>query len=240
MSQTAKIAVVTGANKGLGFEIGKQLVAKGLHVVVTARDADKGEQALQRLNTANAEFFQLDVTSSANINALAEHLKTQHGRCDVLVNNAGIFPDPRDDLENNWPSILHADLADIQRGLETNSFAPLRLCQQLIPIMQQNGYGRVVNMSSGMGQLSIMHGCCPVYRISKPSLNVITRILADELQGQNLLINSLCPGWVKTDMGGPGATREIPEGADTAVWLATLPDGGPSGGFFRDRKPIPW
>lgn len=107
-------------------------------------------------------------------------------------------------------------------------------------LMRQQNYGRIVNLSSGMGQLSEMNGCCPGYRTSKTALNALTRLLADELSGSNVLINALCPGWVRTEMGGEQATRDVTEGADTAIWLATLPDGGPSGGFFRDRKPIPW
>lgn len=242
MDQDRKVAVVTGANKGLGFEICKQLLDHEYQVILTARDATKGQAACQALavHNPNIEFFKLDVTSQPDITALVRHLQDKWQRCDVLVNNAGIFPDSRDDLENHWPSILKADLDTIRIGMETNAYGALRLCQAIIPLMQKNGYGRIVNMSSGMGQLSDMNGCCAGYRISKTALNVITRVISDELKGTNILINSMCPGWVKTDMGGPGATRQIPEGADTATWLAMLPDRGPSGLFFRDRKPIPW
>ncbi len=241
MKTEQKIAVVTGANRGIGFEICRQLLQKDYHVLLTARDQVKGARAVEKLRGAGPiEFFLVDVTSRNDVDALGRRLQEHYGRCDVLVNNAGIFPDPRDDLDNEWPSLLTADIDDVQKGIETNTYGTLRLCQMAVPLMRQAGYGRIVNLSSGMGQLSDMNGCCPGYRISKAGVNVITRILADELQGENILVNSMCPGWVKTDMGGPGATRELPEGADTAVWLATLPDDGPSGLFFRDRTPIPW
>jgi len=127
--------------------------------------------------------------------------------------NAGIFPSPRDDPDSQWPSILSATVETVQKGLETNTYGPLRLCQAFIPMMQNNQYGRIVNLSSGMGQLSDMNGCCPGYRISRTALNEITRILADELKDTDILINSMCPGWVKTDLGGEGATRQVSEGA---------------------------
>lgn len=128
----------------------------------------------------------------------------------------------------------------MRRGMETNVYGPLRLCQEIVPHMKKRGYGRIVNMSSGMGQLTHMNGGCPSYRLSKAGLNALTRILSEELEGTNILVNCMCPGWVRTDMGGPNATRELPEGADTAVYLATLPEDGPTGGFFRDRKPFEW
>lgn len=242
MTNQQKTAIVTGANRGLGLEISRQLLAQGYYVILTARNPQQGQHAVQTLqkNYNNVEFQPLDVTQTQSIDTLTQRVTKQLGRCDVLVNNAGIFPDPRDANFQTPPSIFDASIDTIRAGMETNVYGPIQLCQALIPLMQKHNYGRIVNMSSGMGQLADMNGCCPGYRISKTSLNVITRVFADELQGNNILINSMCPGWVKTDMGGPHATRAIPEGADTAVWLATLPDGGPSGGYFRDRAPIPW
>ena len=149
-----------------------------------------------------------------------------------LVTNS--MDKPAGDKEPSTP------IDTLRRAMETNVYGPLLLCQALIPLMKKNNYGRIVNMSSGMGQLSDMNGFYPGYRVSKTSLNAITRILTDELLQSNILVNSMCPGWVKTDMGGAGATREVEEGADTAIWLATLPDNGPRGKFFRDRKEIPW
>jgi len=242
MAHAKKIAVVTGANRGIGFEICRQLLLNGFHVVLTARDPIKGLAATKKLALDNSdiEFFKLDVNQPGDINALQKHITNTLKRCDVLINNAGIFPDPRDDLENNWPSILSTDINNIQNGIDCNTFGTLRMCQALIPIMQENNYGRIVNLSSGMAQLSDMNGCCPGYRISKAAINVITRIIADELNNTNILINSMCPGWVKTEMGGPGATRDLADGADTAIWLAELSNDGPNGLFFRDRKVIPW
>ncbi len=128
----------------------------------------------------------------------------------------------------------------MRQTMETNVYGPYLLCQALVPLMKKNNYGRIVNISSGLGQLNDMGGGYPAYRMSKTAINVITRILAAELAGTNILVNSMCPGWVKTRMGGEGATRSVEEGADTAVWLSTLPDGGPTGKIFRDRKEVPW
>jgi len=240
MSAKQRVAIVTGANRGIGYEVCKQLLSKDYFVVLTARDEQKGVAACKALKSSSVEFKLLDVTSEQQITQLYSDISKGYGRCDVLVNNAGIFPDPRNDLENAWPSILSADINDIQAGININTYGTLRMCQAFIPMMQANSYGRVVNLASGMAQLSDMNGCCPGYRISKTAINVLTRILADELQDSNILVNSMCPGWVKTEMGGSGATREIADGADTAVWLATLEDKGPSGFFFRDRQKIDW
>lgn len=237
---TLKTAVVTGANRGLGLETCRQLARLGLTVILTSRDARKGEAAAAGLRKAGAEvrFHPLDVTDPQSIRRLADFVEAEFGRFDVLVNNAGVFLDPVDSPEPDAASVFRAELDTIRRSMETNVYGPLLLCQALVPLMQ--GYGRIVNVSSGMGQLTEMNGGCPGYRFSKVALNALTRILADELQHTRIKVNSLCPGWVRTDMGGPHADRPVEEGADTIVWLATLPDDGPSGGFFRDRKPIPW
>jgi NAD(P)-dependent dehydrogenase (short-subunit alcohol dehydrogenase family) len=237
MANPPKIALVTGCNRGLGLETSRQLAAQGVTVIMTARNLDKLQQNAQSM-PGEVALQALDVTDAAQVEKLAGWIQSQFGRLDILVNNAGIFPDgmPGEDM----PSALKVPLDMVRKAMETNLYAPLRLCQTFIPWMTRQNYGRVVNISSGMGQLSEMNGCCPAYRASKTALNAVTRIFADELKGSNVLINSCCPGWVRTDMGGPQATRDLPEGADTIVWLATLPDGGPSGGFFRDRQPIAW
>lgn len=231
-----RIVVVTGGNRGIGFEICRQLAKRGLHVVLTARSAAKGRAAAAVLRDEGLEVEprQLDVTSARSIKALAAHLNKRHGRLDVLVNNAGVLLDPR------GSRLLDSKVNTYRDTLETNLFGPLMLCQALVPLMRKNGYGRIVNLSSRLGQLSDMGTGTPAYRISKTALNALTRTLAAELRDTNILVNSMCPGWVKTDMGGPKAPRTPEEAADTAVWLATLPDGGPSGGFFRDRQPLPW
>jgi NAD(P)-dependent dehydrogenase (short-subunit alcohol dehydrogenase family) len=240
MNPKKKIAVVTGSNRGLGLETCRQLAKLGLSVILTSRDRDRGQAAVAELRAAGRDvaFHQLDVTDGASINRLGDFIAKEYGRLDVLVNNAGVFLDPRGGDDASASSVFRAGLDTLRATMETNLYGPLRLCQVLIPLMQ--GSGRVVNVSSGMGQLSEMNGCCPGYRLSKTALNALTRILADELQNTGIKVNSLCPGWVRTDMGGPGATRSVDEGAETIVWLATLGDDGPSGGFFRDKQPIPW
>lgn len=236
--ETAPVAVVTGAYRGLGLETCRQLAARGYRVVLTARREAEGESAAGKLAAAGLDvrFFPLHVTEEPSVLALRKYLGETFGRIDVLVNNAGIFPDPAPGTPGS--SIFDADLTDLRSAFETNTLAALRLCQSLIPLMQ--GRGRVVNVSSGMGQLSDMNGFAPAYRLSKTAMNAVTRIFADELKDTGIKINSVCPGWVRTQMGGNNATRSIEEGAEGIVWAATLPDDGPSGGFFRDGKPIPW
>ena len=231
-----RVAVVTGANRGIGFEICRQLAHRGLTVVLTSRSAAKGRAAAKVLHDDGLEvdYHLLDVTSPVGIKALADYLAKHYARLDVLVNNAGVMLDPR------GSRVLDAKPQTFRDTLETNFFGPLQLCRTLVPLMKKNHYGRIVNLSSGLGQLSEMGTGTPAYRISKTALNALTCILAAELKRSGILVNSMNPGWVRTDMGGAGAPRTAEQGADTAVWLAMLPDDGLTGGFFRDRKPIPW
>jgi len=213
------LAVVTGAYRGLGLETCRQLGTQGYTVILTTRREAEGRAAAEGLQAQG-----LDVRFHA------------FGRLNVLVNNAGIFPDAS---PGSWgSSAFGGDLEAVRRGLETNTLGPLRLCQILIPLMKGNG--RVVNVSSGMGQLSEMNGCCPGYRLSKTALNAVTRIFADELKDTGVKVNSVCPGWVRTQMGGDQAPLSIEEGAKGIVWAATLSDDGPSGGFFRHGERIDW
>ena len=234
-----KVAVVTGANRGLGFETCRQLAKQGIEVILTSRDEAKGKAAAEKLQAEglDVKFHLLDVTSLDSIEHLAQFIRNEFGRLDILVNNAGIALDFVFGPEG---SIFNSKIETLQKTIETNIYAPLLLCQALIPLMKANNYGRVVNVSSGAGQLQDMQTGYPAYRISKTALNAVTRIIANELKETNILVNAVCPGWVKTDMGGPNAPRSLEEGVDTIVWLATLPDDGPTSGFFRDRKPIPW
>jgi NAD(P)-dependent dehydrogenase (short-subunit alcohol dehydrogenase family) len=229
------IAVVTGANRGIGLEIVRQLARRGAQVVLTARKAEAGHAAVAQLASEglSAEFHLLDVTDEASIETLRRDLESKHGRLDVLVNNAGIFSD-------DAAGAAEVRLETVRHTLETNTLAPLRLTQVLLPLLKNSSAGRVVNLSSGMGQLDDMSGGHAAYRISKTALNAVTRILAAELTNANIAVNTMCPGWVRTEMGGPNAERDVSEGADTAVWLALDAPQSRTGEFYRDREVIPW
>jgi NAD(P)-dependent dehydrogenase (short-subunit alcohol dehydrogenase family) len=228
-----RVALVSGGNRGIGREVAKELAQLGYQVVIGSRDLAKGEKAAREVGD-DVVARELDVTDAESIRRCIDSIAEEFGRLDVLVNNAGI-------VGGGWrTSAVDVDLDDVRDTLDTNLFGAWRLTQAALPLMRRNGYGRIVNLSSGMGQLSDMGGHSPGYRVSKTGLNALTRILTAELESENVLVNSCCPGWVRTDMGGRSAPRSLEEGADTPVWLATLPDDGPRGGFFRNRKPIPW
>jgi NAD(P)-dependent dehydrogenase (short-subunit alcohol dehydrogenase family) len=231
-----KIALVTGGNRGLGFETCRQLAQLGISIILSARDISKGEKAAKQLSDIGLDvvFYQLDVSNQNDINHISEQIIQQFTRLDVLVNNAAI-------LYDTWQNAINADLEIVNQAIITNLFGPWRLSQICIPIMKRNKYGRIVNVSSGAGSLHYMDGGggTPAYSVSKAALNALTRILASELRGTGILVNSVDPGWVATDMGGRGG-RPVEEGAKGIVWAATLPDNGPSGGFFFDGKPAPW
>lgn len=239
------VAVVTGGNRGLGWEIVRQLAEQGVTVVLACRDADKGLMAVNEFERQelSVRFAPVDVNSAGSIRKLGEFVENTFGRCDILVNNAGIFPDEWEYNIGDPGGGLHAPLVHVRLAMETNAYGPLLLCQQFIPLMKRNEYGRIVNVSSDLAQLSVQPDPAEkflAYRISKVALNMITHVLAAETAGTNILINSCTPGWCRTDMGGPKAPRTAEQGARTPVWLATLPDGGPSGGFFKDCQPIGW
>ncbi len=229
-----KIALVTGANRGIGFETCRQLSQLGLTVVLTSRDTVKGEIATKQLKDKGLDvvFHRLDVSAKNDIKYAFDKINQQYGQLDVLVNNAAI-------LYDTFQSALTADLEVVSKALITNLYGPWLLCQAFLPLMKGNGYGRIVNVSSGAGSLHYMGGGTPAYGISKAALNALTIKLASELSGTGILVNSVDPGWVATDMGGRGG-RPVEEGAKGIVWAATLPDNGPSGGFFYDGKPEPW
>ena len=238
MDTNMRVAVVTGGYGGIGLAICEGLAKAGLRVILAGRNPNKGNAYAEDLQAKGLDvvYAPLDVTRSEDIQRLSQFIDHKYGRLDVLVNNAGIFPN-KAESDN---TLMAAKIEAIQRGLETNVYGPIRLCQALIPLMKRNQYGRIVNVSSGMGQLSEMGGGSPAYRLSKTALNAVTRILSAELDGTNILVNSMCPGWVKSRIGGENAPRSPQEGADTVIWLATLPDNGETGGFFRDRKRIAW
>lgn len=236
------IAVVSGANRGLGLETARQLAKRDIRVIMTSRNVGKGEAAVEKLlaEGLDAIFHVLDVTSESSVAELGAFIHSRCGRVDVLVNNAGVFLDGHGGEDSGAASVFNASLKTLETTLQVNLYGPLLLTQELVPLMKQQRYGRIVNVSSGMGQLSEMEGKSPAYRISKTALNALTRILAAETQGFNILVNSVCPGWVRTDMGGPNAERPLEQGAAGIVWAATLPHDGPTGGFFRDGQPISW
>ncbi|MTD96009.1 SDR family NAD(P)-dependent oxidoreductase [Hyphomicrobium sp. xq] len=238
MAET-RIALVTGANRGIGLEIVRQLSRAGLMAVLASRDVAKGREAAAELASEGLEppVVALDVTDEGSIRAAVDEVLGVFGRIDVLVNNAGVLHEGQ---TPDVSKVLQLSPAMALATYETNTLGPLRTMQAVVPIMQKGGYGRVVNLSSGAGQLAEMGSGFPAYRMSKAALNALTRVTAAELGAAPIKVNAMCPGWVRTDMGGPDATRSVEQGAETAVWLATLPDTGPTGGFFRDKAPIAW
>ena len=229
-----RIALVTGANRGLGFETCRQLAQLGLSVILSARDLTKGEVAAKQLIERGLDviFYELDVLNQSHMNRIIRQIEQRFGRVDVLVNNAAI-------LYDTWQSAVNAELEIVNQALASNLFGPWKLSQLCIPLMKRNNYGRIVNVSSGAGSLHYMGSGSPAYSVSKAALNAFSRILAADLHGTGILVNSVDPGWVATDMGGRGG-RPVEDGAKGIVWAATLPDNGPSGGFFFDGKHAPW
>jgi NAD(P)-dependent dehydrogenase (short-subunit alcohol dehydrogenase family) len=232
------VVVITGASRGLGRAAARRLASDGHLVVATARNPASLAELCTKLAAGGhrIEPHSLDVTDDASVATLRDWLAERFGRVDVLINNAGIL------IDHYSTSVLELDLADLRATLETNLFGMVRVTQALLPLMRASRAGRVVNLASGMGQLAEMEAGAPAYRMSKTAVNAFTRILAAEMAaaGNGIKVNSVCPGWVRTDLGGPEAPRSVDEGIDTVVWLATLPDDGPNGGFFRDRQPIAW
>jgi NAD(P)-dependent dehydrogenase (short-subunit alcohol dehydrogenase family) len=231
-SYSKRVALVTGANRGIGLEVARQLAAQGYTAVVGARSRDKADRAAAAIG-GDALGVVLDVTRAHTIERAAHELEERFGRVDVLVNNAAILLAEDD-------GILGAGLDDLRSTFDTNVFGAVAVAQTFVPGMVRRKYGRVVNVSSRAGQLATMSTYAPVYSMSKTALNAFTCLLAAETRGSGVLVNSACPGWVRTDMGGRNAPRSVEQGADTLVWLATLPANGPSGGFFEDRKRIAW
>ncbi len=233
-------AIVTGANRGLGFATAQALVQKGYEVIFACRDPKK----IKELPPSNAHAYRLDVFDLTSIEAFAFDVLKKFPRIDVLVNNAGVFEDTGgavgEQIAPDGVAALGTKADTILHSFRINTLAPFILCQKFLPLMLKNKYGRIVNVSSGMGQLDAMDGGYAAYRISKTALNAVTKMLSVETQGRNILINSVCPGWVRTDMGTENAPRSIAEGILGIVWAATLEDRGPTGGFFRDGKALPW
>jgi NAD(P)-dependent dehydrogenase (short-subunit alcohol dehydrogenase family) len=230
-THSGKVALVTGGNRGIGLETGRQLAALGFTVLIGSRDPAKGEAAARQLG-GKVEVIALDVAAPDAAALAAAEIERRFGRLDVLVNNAAIHYDPR-------ARALKPDWTVIREAFETNVFGAWRIAAACAPLLSASGHGRLVNVSSEGGSLASMGAGAPAYSTSKATLNALTCILAAELRGAGVLVNAICPGWVATDMGGPGG-RPVAQGAAGIVWAATLPDDGPTGGFFRDGKRLPW
>jgi NAD(P)-dependent dehydrogenase (short-subunit alcohol dehydrogenase family) len=233
--RTQRVALITGANRGIGRETARQLARRGLHVVITARDEGKAQQAAQgiRADGGKATFLPLDVSSSESIRAAARRYEAIADRLDVLVNNAGVYPD-------EGLTILTLPRGRLAETFQTNTFGPLEVTQAFLPHLRKSAAARVVNVSSGYGQLEGLSPGVPSYCLSKLALNGLTIMLAEALRADRIAVNSMCPGWVRTDMGGPNATLSVEEGADTAVWLADEAPHELTGKFFGNRREIPW
>ena len=231
-----RIAIVTGANRGIGFEIARQLMSHDVFVVAGCRDEAKCADAATRLRKEgdNVAAHVLDVNDTPSVRAFVDAVVRNAGVPTILVNNAGVFPEER------GAKVTGLSTAYWRATIETNLYGPVRMCREVVPHMQKMRYGRIVNISSGLGQMSRMGAGTPAYRVSKAALNALTITLAAEVRDSGILVNSMSPGWVRTDMGGEEAPRSAEEGADTAVWLCLLPSSGPTGQFFRDREPIAW
>lgn len=234
MNFVERVAVVTGANRGIGLEVARQLAQReGTTVVLTARDAQKARRAADDLQAGGSVVdAQLDVTNESSVGRLMRGLEDSFGRVDVLINNAAIHYD-------TWERASDADLDVVREALETNLLGAWSATRGLLPLLRRSEHGRVVNVSSEAGSLTNMGVGTPAYRVSKAALNALTRMLAAELRVDKVLVNAVCPGWVATDMGGRGG-RPVNEGAASVLWAADLDDNGPTGGFFRDGRPVPW
>lgn len=229
-----RIALVTGANRGIGLQVAGDLAQRGLTVILGARDIAKGEQAVQQLAVpaGRVRVCALDVADDGSVRQAAEHILREMGHVDVLINNAGVDYDVD-------AHAIDADLDRVHRDIEVNLFGAWRTTMYVAPLMRRGG--RVVNVSSGAGSFAETagSGATPAYSIGKAALNMLTVKLAADLRPRGILVDAVCPGWVATDMGGRGG-RSVRDGAASVLWAVDLPDDGPSGGFFRDGEPVPW
>ena len=234
MNPDRHVAIVTGGNRGIGHEICKELSRAGCYVVLTSRNEEEGRRAVAKLDHHdNVAFRRLDVTDSKDIASLRDWILKTYGRVDILINNAGVYLD-------EGVSVFDVDENIMQETLAVNFYGAFHMCRAFVPIMRQNGYGRIVNVSSGYGAMSEMGGYVAAYRISKAALNALTLIMANELRDGNIKVNAVCPGWVRTDMGGGMAPLSPEAAARDIVHFALVDSKGPTGSFFRYKNPIQW
>ncbi|MCZ8495524.1 SDR family oxidoreductase [Priestia megaterium] len=235
MEKHTKVALVTGGNRGIGYELVRQLAMDGFKVILTSRNSETGRKAVQKLKDSPLEvsYVVMDISNEASILKAAATVSEQYGRLDVLINNAGIYLDKNQKLVNMEPSILEKTLA-------TNFFGAYHVIRSFIPLMEQQSYGRIINVSSEYGAMSEMSSPgVGAYKLSKLILNGLTQLIAAE-STKDIKINAVDPGWVSSDMGGPSAPRTPEQAARSILWLATIGTEGPSGGFFKDEKQIDW
>jgi NAD(P)-dependent dehydrogenase (short-subunit alcohol dehydrogenase family) len=229
-----RIALVTGGNRGIGYETCRELAIAGCHVILTCRSDVDGHNAVSKLNFGDKiEFRRLDVIDTREIESLRDWIVDTYARLDILINNAGIYLD-------EGVSVFDVEEKTMRDTLEVNFYGAFHLCRTFVPIMRKNRFGRIVNVSSGYGAMSEMGGHVAAYRISKAALNALTLIIAHELKDSNIKVNAVCPSWVRTEMGGSMAPISPNAAAKDIVHFAMLDDTGPTGGFFRYKNPIPW
>jgi NAD(P)-dependent dehydrogenase (short-subunit alcohol dehydrogenase family) len=257
----ARVAIITGADRGIGFEVSRELGKLGFQIVLTSPDQSRGEIAADKLRRKGLSviYRKLDLLRQKDIDALKVFILHKFGRVDVLVNNAGVMLDPgRSKIEGllkhrikkipkrmgfgEGPTILEVNIDIVRATLEINTLGALKMCQAFVPMMIKARYGRVINVSSSLGQLNDMtdEDRVPAYQISKTALNAVTRLVSDAVGRNNVAVNSVCPGWTRTDIGGRQAPQSTKKAAETIIWLARQPDNGPTGGFFRNKLRITW
>jgi NAD(P)-dependent dehydrogenase (short-subunit alcohol dehydrogenase family) len=230
-NQQTKLALVTGGNKGIGFAICKGLLKAGFEVILAARSLDKAKQAIEQLQSSQVHPLVLDVADDHSIHQAVETVQHEFNQLDVLINNAGIYPD-------EGVNILTIDRDLLDRVMNTNTFGPIRIAQAFLSLLEKASASRIINVSSSYGALDGLSANVPSYCLSKLALNGATIMMAEALQSKDIAVYAMCPGWVKTDMGGASAPRTPEQGADTAIWLATEASPKLSGKFFRDRQEI--
>ena len=233
MTEQRRVAVVTGASQGIGLEVARQLLARDHHVVLTARTADKAQAAAKTLEGDHVEGDALDVADDGSVDAFFDRLRARHGRIDVLVNNAGRGFDAGDSTLGNTPA------AWMLEAIDTSAMGAWRTIRRALPVMNERGFGQIANVSSGMGSLGDGGDGAVAYRVSKTALNAVTVLASREAKG-DVKVNAVCPGWVRTAMGGPSATRDVAQGAASVMWAVLLDREGPNGGFFRDGNLLEW